>query len=280
MTIERRSSLIHMAIRLLTLLLLLFATLAQAGQVTGPNGEYKESHTDLSVKVLGGAVSVERSWLNGRWYVNPAWADLQFTYDALDGSVKTIDRAGSVFEGSGDLFVFDDRFFMRKTTQEVNGEPVSGWRWSNTGGDWVDYDADGKIVAYGDRHDVSVRFVRNGDGLISAVRDDRDALVLAFTYTNGQPTTITDRAGRSVSYTWTGTNLSSVQDVFGHVWTYTYDGNGQITGGKAPVGVSFSGVAGRASCGAQAVRQPWLGRALLPLQQCRFRRELSAPVPV
>jgi hypothetical protein len=40
---------------------------------------------------------------------------LKFTYDALDGSVKTIDRAGSVFEGSGEVFVFDDRFFVRKT---------------------------------------------------------------------------------------------------------------------------------------------------------------------
>ena len=132
---------------LIVLLFLLFTGLAQAGQVTGPNGEYKESHTDLSVKVRGGSVSVERSWLNGRWYVTPAWADLKFTYDALDGSVKTIDRAGSVFEGSGEVFVFDDRFFVRKTTREVNGETVTGWRWSNTAGDWVDYDADGRIAA-------------------------------------------------------------------------------------------------------------------------------------
>ncbi len=244
---------------------------AQAGQVTGPNGEYKESHTDLSVKVLGGAVSVERSWLNGRWYVNPAWADLKFTYDALDGSVKTIDRAGSVFEGSGDLFVFDDRFFIRKTTTEVNGATVISWRWNNTAGDWVDFDANGKISAYGDRHEVSVQFVRNDAGQISAVRDDRDALVLSFTYTNGKVSKITDRANRAVNYTWTGENLTTVKDVLGHDWTYTYDGNGQITGGKAPVGedgvvrdwsltyvasykvtgaavpvgVSFSGVSGR-----------------------------------
>ena len=157
-------------------LLLLFAGLIQAGQVTAPNGEYKESHTDLSVKVRGGVVSVERSWLNGRWYVNPAWADLKFTYDALDGSVKTIDRAGSVFEGSGEVFVFDDRFFVRKTTREVNGETVSGWRWSNTAGDWVDYDADGRVAAYGDRHDVSVRFVRNAqDGHRVLWRARRDS---------------------------------------------------------------------------------------------------------
>lgn len=107
----------------------------------------------------GGAVSVERSWLNGRWYVNPAWADLKFTYDALDGSVKTIDRGGSVFEGSGDLFVFDDRFFLRRTSTEVNGATVIAWRWNNTAGDWVDFDASGKISAYGDQHEVSVQFV-------------------------------------------------------------------------------------------------------------------------
>ncbi|MBI2398286.1 MAG: hypothetical protein HYV17_10860 [Xanthomonadales bacterium] len=259
-------------LRIFSIALVLHCAQAIASaSVAAPNGEYREVQNDLVVKVLSGSVSVKRSWLNGRWYINPTWADLKFTYDALDGSVKSIDRAGAVYEGTGDLFGFDDRLTIRKTSRQVNGEIVTGWRWSNAAGDWVDYDANGKIEAYGDRHDVSVRFVRNADGLISEVRDRRDALVLSFTYTNGKVSKISDRANRSVNYTWTGGNLMSVKDVLGHDWTYSYDGNGQITGGKAPVGadgvvrdwsltyvasykvtgaavpvgVSFSGVAGR-----------------------------------
>lgn len=249
-----------------------------SGQVTGPNGEYKESHADLSVRVIGGAVTLERSWLNGRWYFNPAWADLRFTYDALlDGSVKTIDRAGSVFEGGGDLFVFDDRFFIRKTAKVVNDTTVHGWRWNSTAGDWVDYDLQGRIRAYGDRNDIGVRFERNADGKISQIFDHRDALVLSFTYSasgaDGKLTRITDRTGRFVQYDWTGNNLTTVRGVldqnepaFQHRWSYTYDSNGQIKGGTdpenrswlltymqsyratgaaVPVGVSFSGLSGR-----------------------------------
>ena len=43
-----------------------------------PNQEYSESREDIKVKVLGGYVRINRSWVAGRWYLNPAWANLKF----------------------------------------------------------------------------------------------------------------------------------------------------------------------------------------------------------
>ena len=59
--------------------LLLAVVSAAYAEVRLPNGEYTESTDDLKVKVLGGFVTVARSWTNGRWYINPAWADLKLT---------------------------------------------------------------------------------------------------------------------------------------------------------------------------------------------------------
>src|SRR5450755_2903813 len=77
------------------LLIALVACLALApfahGEVRLPTGEYTDTVEDLKVKVLGGFVTIARTWTNGRWYINPAWADLKLTFDSLDGSVKGID---------------------------------------------------------------------------------------------------------------------------------------------------------------------------------------------
>jgi hypothetical protein len=59
------------ALRLMVLLIC-FGTWTPAGaEVLLPNGEYTETNQDLSVKVLGGYVTIARTWTNGRWYINP-----------------------------------------------------------------------------------------------------------------------------------------------------------------------------------------------------------------
>ena len=67
---------------------------AQAQPVTQsvrlPNQEYTESREDIKVKVLGGYVRINRSWVAGRWYFNPAWAKLKFIPDPM-GGVLAID---------------------------------------------------------------------------------------------------------------------------------------------------------------------------------------------
>ncbi|PAT38972.1 hypothetical protein CK621_15025, partial [Vandammella animalimorsus] len=80
---------------------------ASAPSVRQPNGEYRETHIDLRVNALGGPIDIARSWSQGRWWLNPAWAPLNFELDPLDGSARVIERAGLIYErsGSSELFI-------------------------------------------------------------------------------------------------------------------------------------------------------------------------------
>ncbi|HRW65213.1 MAG TPA: RHS repeat-associated core domain-containing protein [Candidatus Competibacter sp.] len=201
-------------------------------EVRLPNGEYIERHTDLSVKVLGGQVVLNRTWSNGRWYLNPAWAALRFVHDPLDGSVKAIDRAGSLYLRQGTLYVFDgvlDRQrFMEKTDD--------GWRWRDGFGNWITYDNAGQAIAYGDRDGVQVRFVLDAEGRRNEVRDHHDQLVFRFSYQNGRLVEARDRADRIVRYAYEGDRLTTVTDAGGAIWRYGYDGQGQLSSRTDPLG--------------------------------------------
>ncbi len=201
-------------------------------EVRLPNGEYIERHEDLSVKVLGGAVSLARTWSNGRWYLNPAWASLRFVRDPLDGSVKVVDRAGSLYIRQGDLYVFDGILGSRRFLQQT----ANGWRWRDDTGNWIDYDSAGRPTAYGDRNDAIVRFVLDGEGRRAEVRDHNDQLVVGFTYQDGRLTEARDRSGRIVRYAYEGDRLATVTDAAGQVWRYEYDAQGQLIGRTDPLG--------------------------------------------
>ncbi|MCX7669657.1 MAG: hypothetical protein N2439_06270, partial [Anaerolineae bacterium] len=215
------------------------------GEVRLPNMEWVESHVDLSVKVLGGQVTIRRTWSRGRWYINPAWARLRFERDPLDNSVLAIDRGGSLFERAGGLtvtdgtgssgsgpapdavgtaYVFDRQYVIRRTAE--------GWRWSDRRGNTVDYAPDGRIVAYADRNQVRVQFVYAGERLDRIV-DHNGQTALTFTYTGDSLTEIADRTGRRVRYAYAEQNgrrlLTTVTDPTGAQMGYTYNADGQIT---------------------------------------------------
>lgn len=205
---------------------------ALQAEVRLPNGEYRASSTDLRVKVLGGEVAVERTWqavnLNKgqyRWYLNPAWADLELEYDATTGELRSIGRAGAKFEAQGtDVFVLveSERTYFIRALRGAQGA-VAGLRWSDRLGNTIDYDAAGRIRSYAERNGVSVRFARDGNGRIETVRDHADRTVLTFDYnTAGQVGSITDASGRRVRYHYTGTALTGVTDVLGYAWSYAY----------------------------------------------------------
>lgn len=203
---------------------LLMAGFAHAS-VHLPNGEYRESVDDIKVKVLGGFVTVSRTWqadnLNKgqfRWYLNPAWADLAFEVDVVDGAPTKITRAGADFVRSGNgVYVFDKQYFIQQTSG------ASGWRWYDRLGNWITYDADGKINAYGDRNDIAVHFVRDpSSGRIATITDNSNRTILTYTYDGDQVSAIADYTGRAVHYTWANAQLTDVVDVLGYSWHYAY----------------------------------------------------------
>lgn len=121
----RLQNLLTLALMVLSLSFSLSAAHAGTPRVSMPNGELTLSNTDISVKVLGGQIAVARTWTNGRWYLNTAWAPLKFKLDTATSEVKYVDRAGSVYErsGNGDVYMFDYAYFIRRDNS--NG----GWRW-------------------------------------------------------------------------------------------------------------------------------------------------------
>jgi len=213
----------------------LYATGVHA-EVHLPNGEYRTSHTDLRVKVLGGYVTVERTWQavnvnkgQYRWYLNPAWADLDVVLEDGNGEIKSIGRTGAKFEKqSDDLFVLkeaDHAYFIR-TIREAGVR--TGLRWTDRLGNAIDYDVNGKIVSYNDRNGIMVHFGRDQDGHITEVRDHNHPApapaLLTWTWAGEKVTAISDYSGRSVQYHYTGDNLTEVIDVLQHPWGYSYVG--------------------------------------------------------
>lgn len=110
---------------------------------------------------------------------------------------------------------------------------AKGWRWIERGGDWIDYNTQGQVVAYGDRNDNTVWLVRDGAGVLRGVVDAVGRVLITLHYTGNLITEIRDYpvaglAGdlpaRSVKYQYDGLNrLTKVIDVRGSETLYAYD---------------------------------------------------------
>ena len=215
-----------------SIIFIIFAAMSQIAfaRVKLPNTEYVENNVDMRVKVLGGEVKLNRTWENGRWYLNPAWAELRFVLDPLDSSVKTIDRAGTLYQRSGEADLYTYKHVSIIKTE-------NGWRWSDQKGNWINYDSKGRPLDYGDASNVKVSFELDENGRRKAIKDNNSELVFSFEYDSQEHLIkATDRSGRSVNYTWSGDQLIKFTNVMGHVWKYGYDKNGQINSRTEPDG--------------------------------------------
>ncbi|WP_183019393.1 RHS repeat protein [Delftia sp. UME58] len=221
-------------------------TQASEPQVRWINGEYTETHLDLRVQVLGGPLDIVRSWSQGRWWLNPAWAPLNFELDPLGRDARLIERAGVLYERSGqaDLYIAKGKnnapVFIKRLAEGGSAQnPLAQWRWYDRLGNSIDYDAQGRILGYANTNGISVRFAYDS-ATRARILDHHGGTVYTATLTNGLITRIEDRAGRSVSYQWSGQLLTQATDVMGQRWSYTYDGNGQLTSRTDPLGAQVT----------------------------------------
>lgn len=208
-----------------------------------PNQEYTESREDIKVKVLGGYVRINRSWVAGRWYLNPAWANLRFIPDPL-GGVLAVDRAGSLYERTannqtGAVYAFGTENFI--------AQQEAGWRWHDRLGNSIDYDTEGRILAYTNPAGIQVSFEYTASGHLSRILDHHGQPALSIqTDTQGRVTQVSDATptagSRSVQYTWSGTGaasqLTEVKDLLGQRWKYQYNAQSQITRREDPLGAT------------------------------------------
>lgn len=222
-------------VRVTTVALAVVATIASvtaqaipvlAGAPQNPFGRYQETVTDLSVKVLGGFVSVQRTWhgLKKRWIFSPKWQNLVLS-PAADGLPAVIHRGDVIFErqvgNSAPLWV-------RKGAADRITYANDVYRWSNIRGDWMEFDTAGRMVSFGDRNITIATVVRDEDEQILGILDHNGLQVLTFEYTNATLTRAFDYTNRQVTYAYDGPDLVSVTDVRGNPWGYTYS-NGNLT---------------------------------------------------
>ena len=253
--------------RFALILTILLSPLARS-EVSLPNGDCRETVEEFRVQALGGSVRVTRDYVFDQWQLNARWAPLKFNLDALDGSIKSIDRNTVIFERRGDAWVFGNHTVIRKQTisrltpgagegsapssltsstpasSQGGGLPLTSapaYRGLDRNGQWIDYDQNGLIVAYGDKNDLRVWF-EYGSGSeatqLKKVRDHFGRTLLTLTWVSERITQISDNPAlsvgtgggtaapqRSVHYQWSDNKLTQVTDVLGHKTTYTYAGS-------------------------------------------------------
>jgi RHS repeat-associated protein len=180
---------------------------------------YDEPTPDLVIKVLGGTLVVQRSFYEGRWYLNQNWAPLTITYDSFDGSVKSIARGRALYNKLAPGVFRDSSYYLIRQTS-------TGFLWMDRAGNTLTYDTNGNVQAYADRNGVGGTFISetiNGITRLTGIRDHLGNPALSFEYTNEDLTRVFDRTNRAVRYQYNAAHeLTTVIDANGQTWTYGY----------------------------------------------------------
>ena len=127
---------------------------------------------------------------------------------------------------------------------------AKGFRWVDRGGDWIDYNTQGQVVAYGDRNNNTVWMLRDTAGTLRGVVDANGRVLWSLHYSGtGEQQLLTeikdypasgiasDLPSRSVKYEYDAKNrLIKVTDVRGNTTQYDYDAGNRITKVTDPEG--------------------------------------------
>jgi large repetitive protein len=201
-----------------------------AAQSIAATVTFKDTRPDLSLKVWGGNIVVQRGYMEGNWHPNLDWLPIKFTYDNLDSSIKTITRGSTEYSRiAAGVFQDQVRNILRQTP--------TGFRWNDRKNDWIEYNPAGEIKALGNRNGTVATFKYSGaagavsstgvpvsEGRIAGILDHSSTQVLWFEYdASNRISSIRDIANRKVSYQWipgpTGMSMSVI-DVNGNTWNY------------------------------------------------------------
>jgi RHS repeat-associated protein len=114
-----------------------------------------------------------------------------------------------------------------------------GYRWQERGGDWIEYNTQGQMVAKGDANNNTIWLVRDSGGLLRSVVDGNGRVMFTLHYKGALIIEVRDYpiAGmaqdlppRSVKYDYDERNrLTQVTDARGYTIKYEYDVSNHIT---------------------------------------------------
>ncbi|MBK8971835.1 MAG: RHS repeat protein [Hahellaceae bacterium] len=211
---------------------------------------YVEKTQDLSLKVRGGSITVERTYGGSGWSFNRGAKGLTFAFkrehDAVPDKITRFGETYKLAEGpeASTLSNASQVYLPERTSEE--GSPLAiiekvddGFRWSNKISAWEQYADDGSLLETGRWNSVHTKTRLDAQRRIWELQDAEGHLLLTYEYTtptSDQIRRVTDYSGRVVEYGWTGDQLTSVTDVLGKTWQYSYDARGRLTLRTDPLG--------------------------------------------
>jgi len=189
--------------------------------------EYNRDHVDLTVKVPGGKIDVQRRYYGNRWWFEYERHRLRFNPDSLGTGIKSIDKGGVVYLAStvdSDLYMHDDIYRIRR-------EDDGTYRWTDKSGNWKTFDEVGRMTAYGTRTGVVAKlsYEPGENGRLTGYADENDTPVVWIEYnSDGLISAVYDIENRRVEYAYTNSLLTTVTDALENDTSYEYDGEGRI----------------------------------------------------
>lgn len=215
-------------------------------------GQYRNHSIDMSVKVVGGYIRVSRTFSNKRWNFNRGaegavlsyarQQDAQPTEIEVSGISYKLDPNSINPDATGNdpqAVYFTEREGELGQQQSRIEKRDNSYRWSDTDGNWLNYDTEGQLVEGGNRNTVVTRTTRDAQNRIFQVLDVNNKLIMTYEYLNPESDKISrieDYSGRTVTYHWQGDQLEAVTDVAGQRWQYSYSGNNELVSLEDPLG--------------------------------------------
>jgi RHS repeat-associated protein len=197
--------------------------------------EFNDDANDLSIKVPGGMVTVERQFYANTWYWQYTRNKLYFNWNTLGNYISSIEKDGVIYplfiDSAGTVFDVPENPIYIKDNAKIL-KLAAGYRWQSLTGKWKVYDSNGRMTAFGTRMGtVGKLLYQDNDPNSSAIgiADRNDRQVIWFEYNpNGLLSAARDLDNRLVEYSYTNEHLTGVKDVLGQETVYEYSNQGYL----------------------------------------------------
>ena len=193
--------------------------------------EFNDDETDLSIKVPGGNISVDRLFYGDTWRWEHLRNNLSFNLDALGKEIESINKGGVIYEKVSEGVYAQDFFRIAKEGNR--------YIWKDKNKNWKEYNSSGKLISYGNRNTTIGKLLYENDnsGQLIGIADRNDRQVIWYEYNNdGTIAFIYDLSGRSVNYAYSNGLLTAVIDVLDNESYYEYNSDSKITRKIDPAG--------------------------------------------
>jgi RHS repeat-associated protein len=201
-----------------------------ADPVNSRTGAFTTTVDDLDLPGTGVSFAWGRSYTSedtssGR--LGPGWRD---SYSATltvqgDGDVLVRGEDGQQLEyGNAGGGTFLDPPGALASLRAVTG----GYELTRTDQVVYSFDTSGRLLWIKDRHNQGVTLTYDGQGRLASVTDAANRQATIAYNPQNLVSQVQTPDGRSVAYGYTNGRLTSVTDVRGKTWTYTYDAGGRL----------------------------------------------------